>query len=415
MNIRLLLLICRVILGAVFIVSGFVKGIDPLGTAYKIDDYFTAFSMPALKTFSVTLSVAQSAAELTLGICLISGILIKFMSRMTFIFMCFFTPFSLWIALTNPVSDCGCFGDAIKLTNWDTFFKNMVLIVLALFLIVKRNHIVIRHNTLSNMGWGVIVVIISLACPVLSLRQLPVLDFRPYSVGTDLYADVYNDAGTDAEELPEIKLIYEKDGVRQNFTINALPDSSWTHIETISSKPVQIANTSFFSVTDYYGYDKTDVILNADYALVFLAEEIERLSVKQKRQALSYFEYADQNGMDFYILTSSHPSEIAEFSSRNPDITIYSADKRTIRTMIRSNPGIMLFGNGVILAKWHENDFPALEWFDQNPVSASIIKWKNNNDFLYCILLCCFVIFISTGYSVSGKIRPKHPTRGLFL
>ena len=413
MNLRSLLFICRVILGAVFIVSGFVKGIDPLGTAYKIDDYFTAFSMPALKMFSVPLSIAQSAAELTLGICLISGILIKFMSRMCFLFMCFFTPFSLWIALTNPVSDCGCFGDAIKLTNWDTFFKNLVLIILALFLVVKRNHIKIKHNTLSNIGWGITVVIVSFACPVLSLRHLPVLDFRPYSVGTDLYADVYNDAGT--EELPEIKLIYEKDGVHQDFTINALPDSSWTHIETISSKPVQTANTSFFSVTDYYGYDKTDVILNADYALVFIAEEIERLSAQQKQQAVSYFEYADNNGIDFFLLTSSHPSEIAEFSSRNPDITIYSADKRTIRTMIRSNPGIMLFGNGVILAKWHENDFPALEWFDQNPVAASITKWKADNDFIYCVLLCCFILFISIGYGASGKIRSKHPRRGLFL
>ena len=412
MNLSSLLLICRVILGAVFIVSGFVKGIDPLGTAYKIDDYFTAFSMPALKMFSVPLSIAQSAAELTLGICLISGILIKFMSRMCFLFMCFFTPFSLWIALTNPVSDCGCFGDAITLSNWDTFFKNLALIILALILVIKRNHIKTKHNTLSNMGWGVAVIIISLACPLLSLRHLPILDFRPYSVGTDLYADVYAEIGN--EELPEIKLIYEKDGARQDFTLNALPDSTWTFVETISS-PIQEANTSFFSVTDYYGYDKTDEILNTDYALVFLTEEIERMSVQQKKQAYSYFEYADQNGIDFFLLTSSHPSEIAEFSSHNPDITVYSADKRTIRTMIRSNPGLMLFGSGVILAKWHENDFPTLEWFDQNPVAASITKWKSDNDYLYCVLLCSLVIFISIGYGASGKIRSKHPTRGLFL
>ena len=225
--------ICRTLLGVVFIFSGVVKAIDPLGTVYKIEDYLKAFG----GFFSDLLPLAEVAAwaliitELLLGVCMVMNVRTKWTSWIALAFYCVMTPLTLYIALTNPVSDCGCFGDAVVLTNWQTFWKNAVLIVLAIVLVALRKHV--RQ---LRSGWMELVIVATSLAAVLSfmawtIQHLPVIDFRPYKIGNHL--PTLMEYPEDAEaDVYEFSFVYEKDGVEERFTLDNYPkgDSTWTFV-----------------------------------------------------------------------------------------------------------------------------------------------------------------------------------------
>ena len=225
--------ICRTLLGVVYIFSGVVKAIDPLGTVYKIEDYLKAFG----GFFSDLLPLAEVAAwaliitELLLGVCMVMNVRTKWTSWIALAFYCVMTPLTLYIALTNPVSDCGCFGDAVVLTNWQTFWKNAVLIVLALALVALRKHV----RQLWG-GWMELVIVATSLAAVLSfktwtIQHLPVIDFRPYKIGNHL--PTLMEYPEDAEaDVYEFSFVYEKDGVEERITLDNNPkgDSTRTFV-----------------------------------------------------------------------------------------------------------------------------------------------------------------------------------------
>ena len=183
---KFLLNICRILIGLVFIFSGFVKGIDPLGSDYKFTDYFNAFGMSWMNFSALFFSFLLSMAEFIIGICLFLNIKTKLASWGALLFMAVFTPLTLILAIKNPVTDCGCFGDALVLTNWETFFKNIILLVMVLLVFFNRNRFKSIFNVLEQSVILTGSIIFMFCIEMYSYRHLPILDFRPYAVGANI-------------------------------------------------------------------------------------------------------------------------------------------------------------------------------------------------------------------------------------
>jgi uncharacterized membrane protein YphA (DoxX/SURF4 family) len=209
------MLIARIITGLVFIFSGFVKAVDPTGSAIKFEEYFLAFHMDFLMIASLPLSIIQSAAEIMIGLNLIAGIRMKFTAWLLMIFMSFFTLLTFVLALTNPVTDCGCFGDAVKLTNWQTFWKNVLLLIPTLVVFFKRNKYPAITTKLAEWLISAANFLIPVILSVYCLLHEPILDFRPYQIGTVIPDKMTIPEGAPVDKY-ETMLIYQKNAWFRN-------------------------------------------------------------------------------------------------------------------------------------------------------------------------------------------------------
>ena len=271
--VKLLVNICRLVVAVTFIFSGFVKAIDPLGTQYKIEDYAEAAGLLSLTYPWATLglSVALSALEFCLGVFLLFAIHRRMVSRITVVFMAVMTLVTLWIWIGDPVKDCGCFGDAVHLSNGQTLLKNIVLLACAVVL-VWRPRDMVRFISRTNQ-WIVInytvlfIVLVSIYC----LYHLPLFDFRPYHVGADIKKGMEMPEGVKGPEF-ETTFIMEKDGVRKEFSLENYPDSTWTFIDskTVQTSEGYVPPIHDFSITTQgEGEDITEEVL-ADKGYTFL-------------------------------------------------------------------------------------------------------------------------------------------------
>ena len=271
--------IARLLLALTFILSGFVKAVDPLGTQYKINDYLVALGLRQILPDFLTLgaSVLLLAVEFMIGICLLFAIHRRLVSKLTLAVMVVMTGLTLWLAIANPISDCGCFGDAIVLTNWQTFWKNVVLLA-ATLIIWRWPRDMIRIISVSNQ-WIVFnfstlfILFIAGWC----LYDLPLFDFRPYHVGANIQEGMEIPEGAPQPKF-ETTFILEKDGQRQEFTAENYPDSTWTFID---SKTVQTAEGYVppihdFSILTSEGEDITEEVLNRKgYTFLLISPHLE--------------------------------------------------------------------------------------------------------------------------------------------
>ena len=355
---------CRFLLAAVFIFSGFVKAVDPLGSFYKIQDYLVAFGMaswfPAY--LQLLFAIVLSALEFSVGVFLFFGIRRKFATTMSLLLMIVMTPLTLYLALVNPVSDCGCFGDAWVLTNWETFGKNVVLFVAALS--VFRGGKWIGRFITAKVAWVVsmytflFVFALSFYC----LSNLPILDFRPYKIGQNIKKNMEIPEGEKADVL-EGRFILEKDGKRQEFTLDNYPDSTWTFVEArtvVKEKGYEpiIHDLSITSLET--GEDLTDSILSdKGYTFLLVAHHIEAADDSNIDLINEIYDYSVEHGYGFYALTSSSEEQIELWRDKTgAEYQFCGVDDIALKTMIRSNPGLMLIKEGTILNKWGDNQLP---------------------------------------------------------
>ena len=358
--------VCRLVLALTLVLSGFVKAVDPIGTQYKINDYLEAWGLYAIVGDTVTLlsSVLLSAIEFVMGICLLFAIRRRLVSRLVLVVMAFMTVLTLWLAISNPISDCGCFGDAIKLTNWQTFWKNIVLLVCAA-VVCARPLDMVRFISKTNQ-WIVTnySVVFIMAVSGYSLYLLPMFDFRPYHVGADIRQGM--DMPEDAEQPQfETTFILEKDGEKKEFTADNYPDSTWTFVD---SKTVQLTEGYVppihdFSITTEEGDDITEeVIGDKGYTFLLIAPHLEQADDSRLDRINEIYDYAQEQGYPFYCLTAS--SDNARQRWRNITGAEYpycTTDETTLKTMIRSNPGLMLLKDGKVIRKWSHNKLPYQE------------------------------------------------------
>ena len=354
----------RLLLAIVLILSGFVKAVDPLGTKYKIVDYLEALHMQQLVPDFMTLcaSVLLSAVEFGVGICLLFAIRRRLMSKVALLLMLIMTAVTLWLALANPISDCGCFGDAIVLTNWQTFWKNVVLLACAI--VVWRYPLdMVRFVSYTNQ-WIVInysaifIVVVS----GWSLYDLPYFDFRPYHIGANIREGM--EIPDDAEQPQfETTFILEKDGERREFTTEDYPDSAWTFID---SKTVQLSKGYTPPIHDFSlmrlsdGADITDSLLNVPgYVFLLVSPQLQDADDSQLDLINQVYEYAEDNNYLFYCLTASSRKGISEWIDRTgAEYPFCQTDETTLKTVIRSNPGLLLLKQGTVIRKWSHNRLP---------------------------------------------------------
>lgn len=365
--------VCRFVLGATFVFSGFVKAVDPMGFYYKVQDYLEAFGMslwvPSI--FILFFVIGLSAVEFCVGVFLVFGIRRRVAAPIALLLMGVMTPLTLYLALFNPVSDCGCFGDAVVLTNWETFWKNVVLLVVA-FVVFKYPERIWRFVS-SKMEWMIslysflFIFVFSFYC----LANLPVLDFRPYRVGVDIRKGMEMPEGAKPSVF-ESHFILEKDGERREFTLEDYPDSTWTFIEARSvlvEKGYEPPIQNFALMEVETGEDITqEVLADTNYVFLLVVNRVETADDGNIDLINEVYDYSVEHGYAFYALTSSAREEIELWCDRTgAEYPFCQADDITLKTVIRSNPGLLLLKGGVILNKWSDNQLP-----DEYDLSASL-------------------------------------------
>ena len=361
---KMIVNLCRIIVAVTFIFSGFVKAIDPIGTQYKLQDYLGSIGMAGILPNWTLLAVAVflAAIEFCIGIFLLFAIQRRLISKLTVAFMAFMTMVTVWIVVADPVKDCGCFGDALHLTNTETLIKNIVLLVCSLT-IMYRPLAMFRFVSKSNQ-WIVTnyTIVFILVSSGLSLYYLPIFDFRPYHIGVNIPRGMEIPKGA---KLPQFKttFIMEKNGQRKEFTLDNYPDASWKFIDskTVQTSEGYIPPIHDFSITDNKtGLDLTNSVLShKGYTFLLIAPHLETADDSNFGDIDRLYEYAQSYDIPFYCLTASTTKAIKRWIDlTGAEYSFCITDEAVLKTIIRSNPGLLLLKDGTIINKWSHNNLP---------------------------------------------------------
>lgn len=354
--------VCRLVVGAVFLFSSFVKGVDPLGTAYKITEYLTTWQFGSL-TFewlvpmATVMSMTLIVLEFTVGMMLVFGAFRRLSAWLLVLMMVFFTFTTLFDAITNEVTDCGCFGDAVKLTNWQTFWKNIALDVPTVWIFLTRN---LRRR--SRFERDVLVTAFSILIMVIfglyNINNEPCIDFRAWKVGNQM---------VDLDESLEVKsyVTYrnkttgESEEFESGELVKRMEDPTWEEQwEWESSRVVDPheIRADGFSMLDMDMNDHAQELIGSDnYLLIATIHHLDKVNEQGIAALQGTLAFAQENGVQMVLLTSALPEDAEGFLYANSldDLEFYFADVTAIETMLRSNPGFILLKEGKVLGKWH--------------------------------------------------------------
>ena len=383
--------VCRFVLAVVFIFSGFVKAIAPLGTQYKIQDYWDAFGwtgvFPEFVPFIA--SALLGMLEFCLGVYLFFGIRRIIAPRAVVAMMAVMTPLTFWLAWDHPVSDCGCFGDAVILTNWETFGKNVVLLAMSLVVLKWRRRLFPLVTTRFDWLIALYGFLYILCMTVYCYRHLPVFDFRPYYVGADIRQGMSIPEGEEPTEF-ETRFVLQKDGVEKEFTLENYPVSTWTFVDskTVVKKQGYEPPIHDFSMIRYDdGEDITEQVL-ADEGYTFLLVAHQLGQANQSRMDLinELYDYCLEYGYAFYCLTSSSDEDILKWQEdTGAEYPFCLMDNITLKTMVRFNPGLMLLKKGTVVGKWSIIDIPD-EYQLVGPLEQLPMGEANRPSFVYRLI-----------------------------
>ncbi|MBN2636773.1 MAG: DoxX family protein [Prolixibacteraceae bacterium] len=363
--------IARILLGITFVFSGFVKGIDPWGSTYKFTDYFNAMGMEWLLWAAFPLGVLLSLAEFTIGIALIFNVFIRFFSWLALLFMAVFLPVTLWIAIKNPVTDCGCFGDALVISNWETFYKNVVLTVLAIIVVRWRKNMECLFNQKIANALSIASIIVYCITVYYSYNHLPILDFRPYKVGVNIPEAMTVPEGAPQDVYENIFYYENKNtGKIKKFSEDNYPwqdTLNWKYSD-MESKLIQegyVPPIHDFSIETPDGENVIDFfIYDENYVFMLIAYNLENSNREPQEKINNLANWALNEGLSFICLTSTLPDESAAFANETgAPYEFFNCDEITLKTIVRANPGLVVMKEGTIMGKWHYNDIPTPEEF----------------------------------------------------
>ena len=371
---KLLRKAARYLVGIVFIASGFLKGVDPVGTSLKVKEYFHAFLGMDPGHWALWLGIALCVVEFLTGVCILKVIKFRFFSAIAFLMSLFFAGVTLYSAFTGKVEDCGCFGDVIHLDPWPSFYKNIVLVVLTAFLYSQRH----RARPIAGSFWewafmfGYSVFIVGLA--LYSMRELPPADLTDFRPGRDLFRG-------DSTALVKYKteIIYSKDGVRKSFSLNHLPDSTWKYEETVSTVvegSERVARQMPLILKNSFGEDVTETVLKSESPVVFISfydgdgithDDLGKL--KNLGDSLNY----GRHRADVYVLSAMTEEETlarlkpiadaveneaisdvfsSSYTEKSLPFSLVYSDYKSVITFNRSNGGATYVNRGIIVKKW---------------------------------------------------------------
>ncbi len=377
--------ISRFLIGALFIFSGYVKVVDPQGFAIKLGEYFVSLHIEFLEPLALTFAILVIAAELTMGLCLIARLRMAATAWAVLLFMSFFTLLTLYIAINGDVvSDCGCFGDAIKLSSWATFLKNVAFMPFVLIIFFQRKQF--SRVASPFVEWGLLIVFFMCASGIglYCNRHLPLIDFMAYKVGTNIHEDMSVPEGAEADQY-KTALIYEKDGVQQEFDDTNFPwqDSTWTFVDSksILVKKGYTPPIHDFSITSYEEGDITDIVLSdPSYTLMLTSPKLAKAETDNISKINELANFCNQQkNISFFAMTASSSEDINSFANAtNASYPIHITDETTLKSMVRSNPGLMLIKDAVILAKWSNAAIPSISEITKILSTSPDVTIKNH-------------------------------------
>ncbi|MFA8450923.1 MAG: BT_3928 family protein [Bacteroidales bacterium] len=354
----------RLLVGLVFMFSGFVKGVDPLGTAYKIEDYFLAFNMSWALPFALALSILLCTLEFGLGASMFFNLRIKKTSWILLLVMVFFTIVTFFDYLYSPVPDCGCFGDFIILTNEETFYKNLVLLFFTLIIVFQRNKFkVLLQNGPQNLFLTLSFIIFA-GFSIYNYYEIPVLDFREWKVGKKMTPENI--------QKPDVYVTYKnkETGETKEYLSPDYPwnDSIWiSNWEFVNQRidDSKVEKLHDLIIEDFQGDDLTEnYINNKKFTFIIVAWSLDKTNKKAFRnQILNLYKETSSKGYPFVVLTNSEEKDIIKFQkeTHTDNIDFLLSDPIILKAMIRSNPGLILMQNGVVMGKWGFRSIPKKE------------------------------------------------------
>ncbi len=363
--------VIRLLLALVFIFSGFVKGVDPWGTAIKLGEYFQAFGLTFLSEGSYIFSILLSTAEMMLGFCLLFRLGGRWTSRLILWVMIFFTALTLLLAIWNPVSDCGCFGDAVKLTNWQTFYKNLVLLLFAVVTVRADRPsqdawcapAQPENNQILSFALGFCFLLFSLGVGLYSLRHLPIIDFLPYKVGVKLSAEA------PAAMAPREAILIYRDRTNGQLQEFSLQDTTWqdsTRWEFVDTRFVEAplavetpqTETVDFSVFDDQGDVAAGWLASKDPWFLITLSDLSPVEGKCQQRYADLLAYAHAQSIPVYAATAVALPEDKVWRVGQEQVPLFNIDGTMLKTLIRAHRGLVLFQDGTLLAKWNCRDIP---------------------------------------------------------
>jgi uncharacterized membrane protein YphA (DoxX/SURF4 family) len=353
------LIVCRLLVGALFIFSSFTKGVDPLGTKYKMLDYLSVYGMTWLNDVAMILAVLMILAEFLVGICLITNVFPRLAVLGATLLMLFFTTTTLFDALYDLVPDCGCFGSAVKMSNWQTFYKNLVIDAVLIPLILNNKQLKNRLTWRGQFVIGCIYALAFLGFEIYNYRHLPVIDFMNWKVGKQL--------NTESEEPMRIYLKYRNKatGETQEYLSPNYPwnDSVWmSQWEFVEQRAEGGANYLGFSALDEFGDDVTDMILNTENLFMFTSHDLTKVTEKEWDKIRNITDAAEKHGFTVVWTVADTPELVEQLREEHSSLNeVYYGDALEIKTIVRFNPGLVWLDNGLVKDKWSAIDFPQRE------------------------------------------------------
>jgi triosephosphate isomerase len=325
--------LCRVLFALTFILSGILKLLDPVGTGLIVHEYLSFMHLDFLDSGAIVLGIALATLEFLIGICVLSGLRLRIVAWVALILTAFFTILTFYLMRFNPISDCGCFGEAIHLTNTQTFIKNVVLLVLAILIFLGRKRA--TRVAPAPLEWVFIALfaLVGLSVALRALATIPQVDFTAYSVGSSL-----DELAQENQARFETTFIYTKDGHTEEFTLDNLPDDSWTYLD---SKTVQLGGSTRMAQVDFTLDQMEGPVLavSVHHPDALRAENVERIEA---------------------FRTAALAAGIQPVTY-GPTETYETADWKSLLTLNRSNGGAVYFNDGTIVAKWANSELPKVD------------------------------------------------------
>lgn len=401
-------LIVRFAVGGVFIFSGFTKAIDPWGTIYKITDYLSAMNIELWQNLVIFGAFLLCLMEFLIGVFIFTGCFRRGAVILALLTMCAMLPLTLWIAIVDPVADCGCFGDALILSNWATFWKNVILTILIVWLLKFNTRTVCFIS--PSIQWLAVIASLGFIGVVEASGYFiqPLLDFRQYKVGTTLASE------SSSDDEPEFIFTYRKGDITKDFQLDSLPDEEdgWEFVERKETKnDIQksdnAADEAYFHIWDGENDVTTEVFSTNPDMVILLMPEISEVSMSQVWKINYLYDWSLSNDYDFIAAVSGSTQEIDNWKDLSvPQYPIYTSDDTTIKELARGNPAIVIVENGVI--KWKS----ALQTIDiekfqlNKPLDVEFDNSQALKNYLL-IYLCIMALLMMATAAFRLKLHPS--------
>lgn len=390
-------LLCRLIVGATFAVSGWAKAIDPFGFVLKVGDYLTAWNLDVPHEAIVAGCVALACIEFCTGVLVAVGALKRFSVITAAGMMLFMLPLTLYIAIFNPVADCGCFGDFIIISNWATFWKNVVLSAMIVFLLIHNRSVGGLYP--APVQW--LAITLTFAFPLflaLAGYQIqPLVDFRPYKTGTRIFAAPEH-GGTDY-------YIYSKNGKEERFTLDALPDSTWTYVgDDLADGNDGNTFDAGITVYDSDGEDITQYIVSDDAPQLFLIiPEPGMHYLSYAHEVSRLYDYCTANGIEMIAVVGDAGKKLERLVDWcRPQFPVYSADQIALKQLVRGPEALVYTDCGTILWKRTLSSMPQHITTESRPEALKqlrspddgLLHWTTAGIYL-CAMLVLYLLSLS--------------------